>query len=193
MCQCHYALCVNVLTSLRLMCQRHNVTVAHFSLCFVKLAYSVLSVYPSLSFHFPFLTRVNSSRFNLIQCLSSSIFSISSHFNALILHFIVQHVKTSYSVDYGFIQWFVLIPFPFALLSFACCLVKFSVASSTYFLFCGFPLTRFALSVLILAFLIIQWKYNYVNYVLTQSICNINNMYILYMYYVSEKMNQKRK
>jgi hypothetical protein len=124
MCQCHYALCVNVLTSLRLMCQRHNVTVAHFSLCFVKLAYSVLSVYPSLSFHFPFLTRVNSSRFNLIQCLSSSIFSISSHFNALILHFIVQHVKTSYSVDYGFIQRFVLIPFPFALLSFACYLAK---------------------------------------------------------------------
>lgn len=91
--------------------------------------------------------------------------------------------------------------FPFALLSSACYLTKYRSFSRLLFAVSscfnalpfisnstGFPLTRFALPDTDCHLTIQRDMLLYI-----VSIYSTDNMYILYMYYVSEKMNQKRK
>lgn len=128
MCQRSY-----VITSYVPMSQRNSRATCF--LCLVKLYLSLLLILQGFSFILsPFALFISlftsqpvSVRHVLIQynTFSRLLFDVYSHFNALPLHFITYHVKTSYLADYGFIQWFVLFPFSFALLSFAFYLVKY--------------------------------------------------------------------
>lgn len=139
----HTSLCTNVPTSLRPYVQtsQRNSRAMCF-LCLVKLHLSFLLILQGFSFILsPFALFISlftsqpvSVRHVLIQynTFSRLLFDVYSHFNALPLHFITYHVKTSYLADYGFIRWFVFI-------SFFLCLVKLRSLSrkTLYFQFCG--------------------------------------------------------